>query len=674
MKAPSRRVPRLSRGRRLIVGAVGITSIGLAFQGAALAAPGGDDLTGAQSQAIDAGFQVAPKQAATGQPGQRGTADAQPNPYLANGNDLSKADYAAWRAQMAKQGKARATSRSYLASRQSANQATPAAAAAVVYDEEEPEGTAGSNDTLDSAERINAFGTSASKNNVVRILGSKADLPAPSPDALATVAEDNGSITLAGDTGIEGQAAVETTGVLGDGPHGSTPGDNANDFDFYSVDLDAGLSLVADTSGQTTDTVLALYDAEGELVANDDDGGTGFASLLDYKAPEAGTYYLMVGGFSLAGPLPDDPFDSGSGAGGAAKGPYDLAISAQQVDSDNFAVRLRPGDVIGGVAKGGADSLTVYRPDGEQMVGSSGLDASSLYPPSAPLPGGGNTTFAYVAEEAGWYALEVDGAVGSYQVQVEGYRPGAETDQNQKQTVLLDFDGGRVNTGIWGGPGVRELSPFRSFLPKWGLSKSQESAMIDLITREVRDNIRTEVEEGGLNGALNVSVVNTRTHPELEGKKNVSRVVVSGTIDQSGIPTIGIAQFIDPGNYAHEDTALVLLDVLSDPAGDPASLNTYLTEESDTKAFVSQAVGNVTAHEIGHMIGNYHTDNASETVNLMDSGGAGFENLFGVGPDGIGGTADDIDVAFVEDVYTPAEGFTGIEDTENVASWAYPGK
>jgi len=111
--------------------------------------------------------------------------------------------------------------------------------------------------------------------------------------------------------------------------------------------------------------------------------------------------------------------------------------------------------------------------------------------------------------------------------------------------------------------------------------------------------------------------------------------------------------------------------VLSDPTG-PASLNTYLTAASDREKVVANGVGNVTAHEIGHMIGSYHTDNASETVNLMDSGGANFQNLFGVGPDGIGGTADDPNVRFVEDTYSPVEGFTGTEDTQNVTAWAYP--
>ena len=37
--------------------------------------------------------------------------------------------------------------------------------------------------------------------------------------------------------------------------------------------------------------------------------------------------------------------------------------------------------------------------------------------------------------------------------------------------------------------------------------------------------------------------------------------------------------------------------------------------------------------------------------------------MFGVGPDGVGGTADDTDVDFGDDVLNPNEGFTGTEDT-----------
>ncbi len=653
-----------ARRRSRAIGPIGLTLTALVVAGGAMAAPASQDLTADQERALSAGFQVAPKTT----PGARGNLG--PNPYLANLADATQADYAGWKARMAAAGENRSGSQAFKAARSEANAVTPAAAAVVVHDEEEPAGTAGSNDSFGNAERIPEFGTAKAKNNVVRIIGSQAELPTPAPDELAPGAEDNGAIPLATPTGIAGTSAVTTTGVLGDGPHGST-GDATNDFDVYSVDLEAGLSLVADTSGQATDTILALYDATGEVVAADDDGGAGFASLLEYSSAADGTYYLLVGGYSSAGPLPADPNDSGSGAGGADEGPYDLAITQAQTDKDLYSVKLRPGDTVGGVANGNADTLTVYRPDESQAVGAPGVDASSLYAPESPLPGGGNTTFGYVAEEAGWYVLDVSGLVGDYSVQIEGYRPGAQLDKNKNQTVLLDFEGGRVNTGLWGGPGVRQLSPFSAFLGKWGITRARERAMINKITNQVRANLE-ETGDGGLNDP-DVTVVNSRTHPELVGKTNVSRVVVGGTIDESGINTIGIAQYIDPGNYGHEDTALVLLDVLSNPAG-PASLNTYLTDESDTERFVAQGVGNVTAHEIGHMIGSYHTDNTSEQINLMDSGGANFQNLFGAGPDNIGGTADDLNVRFSEDTYTPAEGFTGLEDTQNVSAWAYPGR
>lgn len=656
-----------SRRARWLVGALGLATAALAVPATSLAAPSGSDpaLTPGQEAALGAGFQIAPKRSAA-----KAATGAAANPYLAQLPDLTKADYAAWKARLAAAGERRQASTRLRTARRDANAATPAAQSAVVWDEQEPAGTGGSNDTFDTAERISTFGTAKSKSNVLRILGERADLSTAVPEALAPVAEDNGAIDLAGDTGIEGEATVTTTGTLGDGPHGSA-GDASGDFDFYAVDLAEGLSVVADTSATDTDTVLALYDAEGTLLAADDDGGAGYASLLSFTPDAPGTYYLMVGGFNFFGPLPSDPFDSGSGNGVGEEGDYGLSIAATPVDADAYAVRLKPGDVVGGVGEDAAAGLTVRRPDGSEAVGSLGLDASSLYAPESPLPGGGNTTFAYVAEEAGWYVLEVDASIGDYQVRLEGYRPGAETDAKQQQTVYLDFEGGRVNTGLWGGPGVRDLSPFSAFLGKWGLTRARERAMITKITQEVRDNIRDEVADGGLNPDLEVRVVNSRTNPGVRGKENVSRVVIGGTIAESGIETIGIAQYIDPGNYGHEDTALVLLDVLSDPSG-PASLNTYLTSAGDREAFVAQGVGNVTAHEIGHMVGSYHTDNLSETVNLMDSGGANFQNLFGVGPDGIGGTADDVDVHFTEDVYTPAEGFTGLEDTLNVTAWAYP--
>jgi hypothetical protein len=84
--------------------------------------------------------------------------------------------------------------------------------------------------------------------------------------------------------------------------------------------------------------------------------------------------------------------------------------------------------------------------------------------------------------------------------------------------------------------------------------------------------------------------------------------------------------------------------------------------------FVGTAVGNVTSHEIGHLIGSFHVDQFNPVLNLMDQGG-NFPLLYGVGRDRVGGTADDPDVDFGVDTYNPSEGFAGLEDTLNVSAW-----
>jgi hypothetical protein len=152
----------------------------------------------------------------------------------------------------------------------------------------------------------------------------------------------------------------------------------------------------------------------------------------------------------------------------------------------------------------------------------------------------------------------------------------------------------------------------------------------------------------------------------------VSRVIVGGTIAESGVDTIGIAESIDPGNFARAETALVLLDVLSDPpspgSGIDPSLNAYLRPQSNRVRFVGTAVGNVVSHEAGHFIGSFHVDQFNPILNLMDQGG-NFPLLYGVGQDRIGGTPDDRDVDFGKDTYNPFEGFTGTENTAAFTKW-----
>jgi hypothetical protein len=253
---------------------------------------------------------------------------------------------------------------------------------------------------------------------------------------------------------------------------------------------------------------------------------------------------------------------------------------------------------------------------------------------------------------------------GEYAITLEVYRAGADM-RNARQTLFLDFDGERVNTGIWGGPGVRELSPLSAFVTGWGIPAWQEDALIDRIVATVTENTRRDFARTG----VSVRVLNSRDHADRFGRPDVSRVIVGGTIAESGIPTIGIAQSIDPGNFERAETALVLLDILSASPDEEASLNAYLQPGSDRVRFVGTAIGNVVSHEIGHYLGSWHVHQFNEVPDLMDAGG-NFAVMFGVGPDGVGGTADDPDVDFGVDMLSPFEGFTGVENTWARTRWA----
>ena len=85
-----------------------------------------------------------------------------------------------------------------------------------------------------------------------------------------------------------------------------------DDVDFYRFHLNADETLLADIrTGSSLDTILGLFDpATGDLLAFDDDGGTGVLSRIIYTAPTSGTYALAVSTFG------DTDFTGAGGSGG----------------------------------------------------------------------------------------------------------------------------------------------------------------------------------------------------------------------------------------------------------------------------------------------------------------------------------------------------------------------
>jgi hypothetical protein len=587
----------------------------------------------------------------------RAATKGQPDPFLSLLPDPSSVDMYSWKASLGARSAARE------AKIQRSGVRSLAATTRLLVDEAEPDAAFGVNDTPATAQRIPAFGSGRRAAAAAEIRGTLA--PLPTPTQFASPAEDNGSIPLAGDARLRTGRATQTTGVIGDGPHGSS-GDKSGDSDFYAVHAAAGQKLIVDAraNGSGLDTVVALWDAGGHVVALNDDRESGdLDSLLTVRVPAAGDYYVSVSGYYS---LLRDPFDSGSGPGAESEGAYSVTFALDATDVDYYAVRLRPGDVLSGSVSGSAPRMTVYAPGsgGVQEVFGSSQDASAIYPLASPLTGGGNAVVDHVADVNGWHYVAVEGGFGDYDITLEVYRPGPEV-KHARQTIFLDFDGARVNTGIWGGPGVRQLSPLSSFLSAWGIPASQQSALIDQIVATTTENLKRDFAGTG----VKVRILNSRDNADTFGQSpDVSRIVVGGTIAESGISTIGIAQSIDPGNYDMAETALVLLDVLSAGPSQPASLNAYLKPESDRVRFVGTGIGNVVSHESGHLLGNWHVDQFDATANLMDQGG-NFAVMFGVGPDGVGGTADDPDVDFGKDTLNPNEGFTGLENTWQRTRW-----
>ncbi|MGH3355627.1 MAG: hypothetical protein ACRDOJ_06985 [Nocardioidaceae bacterium] len=631
--------------RRSMALVAGISLVLTAAVPAAGAAPSaGGQLGFDDQQSLAAGMQTT---------GKSGTSSGPhgPNPYLALLPDPSKADYAGWRQQMSSGGDLRS----------SALAAAPrlfAAAAPLPVRERERAGARGQNDRRGTAQRIVRFGT-AGGENTARIVGRL------SPEAVTarrvrSNRENDGSIRRARRTGVPGvRNGIRTSGRIGDGPHGRRAS-GSGDFDFYRVRVPAGHRLVARvlTPRGRLDPMVAVFDSRGRVVAFNDDRH-GLDSFLDHTVETPGVYTVMVSGFFA---VPRNPFRSGSGTGAQSEGRYRLRIRVSEDDRDVFAVPLRVGDVLGASTVGGATRATIYNPAGVEVKGS-GQDASAVYPASSPLPGGGNAVTEHVADQNGLHYIALSSGAGRYTVTVEAYRPRLEGG-SVTQTLFLDFNGARINTGrIWGGRGQTTLSPLRRFLPRWGLGERALDPLITAITAEVRENVRADLVARGLDDDFDIVVRNSRDHRDRFGiDENVSRVIVGGTIRQSGIPTIGIAESIDPGNFDTEESALVLLDLLSSRRGPSFSLNTWLRPSSNRVAFVGQAIGNVVAHEAGHFFGDWHVDQFNRRANLMDQGGA-FRVMYGVGPDRIGGSADDRDVDFGVDALNPNEGFTGLQNT-----------
>src|SRR5690349_14633392 len=166
------------------------------------------------------GLQTVPKQAAMPKE-RRGAAKA--NPLLSLVPDPSLTDLHYWNSKIETVSKRRT---------KAVTERRSATVGPLLVEEAEPDTVRGGNDVLANGQFIPKFGATSNRRSTARLLGTLA--PSADPIPFPAVPEDNGSISLAGETGLVTNSMRHTTGTIGDGPHGSG-GDATGDFDYYAI-------------------------------------------------------------------------------------------------------------------------------------------------------------------------------------------------------------------------------------------------------------------------------------------------------------------------------------------------------------------------------------------------------------------------------------------------------
>ena len=344
-------------------------------------------------------------------------------------------------------------------------------------------------------------------------------------------------------------------------------------------------------------------------------------------------------------------------------------------DIDTFGMELRGGDILD-IAVMGAATQFIIRDSTSLVV----FGSTSVLGDQFPRQTVGNATGIWVVPRDGTYhltvALDVPGGVGGYTVGLRAYRPiTEELAVGDAQIVYLDFAGDVIDGNLLGAPGFIRIPSLLESLPLMGLEMGDVEAANAIIDRVIDQTIRvfedlTQTGENGdytetsSPGQYGVRILNSRDHAGQVALNDprMTRVFIGG--DDSVIPAYGIAQTVDLGNFDLSQVAFCQVSEASvDAAGAAISPN---RSEVD---FVGHFLGNLVAHEAGHVLGMAHTDGSNLIDTVSDEGAANsLLYMQGLGPDGIFGTLDDVEAVFRDDFYSVQPGEFGYIGTNEITN------
>ena len=176
---------------------------------------------------------------------------------------------------------------------------------------------------------------------------------------------------------------------------------------------------------------------------NDDDG-LSFDSRLSFTIPRNGDYFVSVAGFPHA--VPQDPFDSGSGPGAGSEGAYTVIFGLDADDIDFYGVDLRAGDVRRRIGDRRGSDIAVLGPLGGRARRLPTRTRPASIRDRRPCPEAA-TRCSRTSRPRRVAIRRGHRRHRQLRHHPRGLPPGPGVDRRQAvQTIFLDFDGARVNT------------------------------------------------------------------------------------------------------------------------------------------------------------------------------------------------------------------------------------
>jgi len=223
-------------------------------------------------------------------------------------------------------------------------------------------------------------------------------------------------------------------------PHLSILGTGDGTFDYYSFTVNVGDQGIFDIDDENFDSELFLYDADGNLLAVNDNGpgdsgdGAATASFIDHTFASSGMFVIGVGKF--------DAFDTGGFIGGAVPAGgdvYTLHISLENhgvTAAPDPVAEIEPNDSTPPPALPGPNpnvTIGVQHVDGAGWnLNSDASVTDSTTVPHISINGTGDGTFDYYSFTAG------SGDRGVFDVDSANFSP---------ELFLYDADGNLVASG-----------------------------------------------------------------------------------------------------------------------------------------------------------------------------------------------------------------------------------